>query len=223
MKTFCPKVVLHLCHLQSKREMKCRKKRPQSNFKQCSPQKREKESLLFVLPARFSYEWCTPLSQLKGKLWAAASSMGSGGCLLQLGSSSFRNDWQRWSCQPLPLDPESLLPASASTQVLNGSMWPQRWRLPSLPASFWADLKVCIPGLENPPYPKSRLKPAAAFQALPSHPAIHARTRTRTCSCTSFDTKKSLELLNCSPKHKANFTYSAFKLYLFVPSTRVLL
>lgn len=113
--------------------MKCRK-RPQSNFKKGYPHKREKESLSLVLPARVSYEWCTPLSQLKGKLWAAASSMGSGGCLLQLGSSSFRKDWQRWSCQPLPLDPESLLPASASTQTLKDSIWPRRWGLP-FPAS----------------------------------------------------------------------------------------
>ena len=164
-----------------------------------------------MFPARFSYEWCTPLSQLKGKWWAAASSMRSGGCLLQLGSSSFRKDQQQWSCQPLSLDPESLLPASASTQVLKGSIWPQKWGLLSLPASSWADLKVCIPGLENLPYPKSRLKPAAAFQALPSNLAIHARTYTRACSCTLFDTKKSLELLSCSPDNKANFTYSAFK------------
>lgn len=94
--------------------------------------------------------------------------------------------------------------------------------LPSLPTSFWADLKVCIPGLENLSYPKSRLKPAAVFQSLPSKPAIHAHSRARACSRTSFDTKKSLELFSCSPKHKANFTYSAFKLYLFVPSTYVL-
>lgn len=183
------------------------------------PQKRKNESLSFVLPAGFSYKWCTPLSQLKGKLWAAASSMGSGRCLLQLGSSSFSIDWQRWSCQPLPLDPESLLPASTSTQVLKGSIWPQRWGLPSLPASFWADLKVCIPGLENLPCPKSRLKPTAVFQALPSNPAIRTRAR----SCTSFATKKSLELLSCSPKHKDNFIYVDFKLYLFVPSTCVFL
>lgn len=191
------------------------KKMPQSNFKQSFQQKRKRKP--FVCAS--SKEWCTPLTQLKGKLWAAASSMGSGGCLLQLGSSSFRKDWHQWSCQPRPLDPEPLLPASASTQVLKGSIWPRRWGLPSLPASFWADLKVCIPGLENLPYPKSRLKPAAVFQALPSNPAIHARTHTRACSRTSFDTKTSLELLSCSPKHKANFTYSAFKLYLFVRST----
>ena len=35
----------------------------------------------FVLPAWFSYEWCTPLSQLKGKLWTAASSVGFGDAL----------------------------------------------------------------------------------------------------------------------------------------------
>lgn len=205
--------------------MKCRKRGHSQTSSKVPlppppPKKKENESLSFVLPAGFSYEWCTPLSQLKGKLWAAASSMGSAGCLLQLGSSSFCIDWQPWSCQPLPLDPESLLPASASTQVLKGSIWPRRWGPPSLPASFWADLKVCIPGLENLPYPKSRLKPAAAFQALPSNPAIHARTRTR--ARTSFDIKKSLELLSCIPKRKDNFIYSAFKLYLFVSSTPVL-
>lgn len=213
------KLFCNFCNLKREKKGDEMKKRGQIQTpSKVSPQKGEKESLWFVPPAWSSYDWCTPLSQLKGKLWTAASSMGSGGCLLQLGSSSFRKDWQRWSCQPRPLDPESLPPASASTQVLKGSIWPWRWGLPSLPASFWADLKVCIPGLENLPYPKSRLKPAAAFQALPSNPAIHTRTRTRThsltrthtCSRTSFDIKKSLELLSCSPKHKANFTYSAF-------------
>lgn len=180
--------------------------------------------------ARSSYEWCTPLSQLKGKLWTAASSIRSGGCLLQLGSSSFRKDWQRWSCQPLPLEPESLPPASASTQVLKGSIWPQRWGLPSLPASFWADLKVCIPGLENLPYPKSRLKPAAAFQALPSNPAIHTRTRARTYSLTQthahththahhLTSKSPWSCSATAPNIKPTLLTQLFQLYLFVPST----
>lgn len=70
--------------------------------------------------------------------------------------------------------------------------------LPSLPASFWADLKVCVPGLENLPYPKSRLKPTAAFQALPGNPAIDTHT------CTHFDIKKCLELFKCMHQHSPN-------------------
>ena len=76
--------------------------------------------------------------------------------------------------------------------------------LPSLPASFWADLKVCVPGLENLPYPKSRLKPTAAFQALPGNPAIDTHTHTHTHTCTHFDIKESLELLSCVHQHRPN-------------------
>lgn len=95
-----------------------------------------------------------------------------------------------WCCQPLPLDLE---PSSCSQPVsrqverchLTMEMGPS-----SLPASFWADLKVCVPGLENLPYPKSRLKPTAAFQAVPGNPARDTHT------CTHFDIKKCSELFS---------------------------
>lgn len=87
---------------------------------------------------------------------------------------------------PFPPDPEPLLPASPSADGLKGAIWPRRWGSPSLPASFWADLKVCVPGLENLPYPQSRLKPTAAIQVLPGNPAEDARTRcTRARALTS--------------------------------------
>lgn len=73
--------------------------------------------------------------------------------------------------------------------------------LPFLPAGFWADLKACVPGPENLPYPKSRLKPTAAFQVVPGDCATDTHTR------TNFNIKNCLELCASTEcTHESIFT-----------------
>ena len=120
----------------------------------------------------------------QGKVVDSCQFRGVWRCLVQLGSSTVK-DCRAGAASPLPLDPEPPSPSQPVSRQVERCHLTMEMGLPSLPASFWADLKVCVPGLENLPYPKSRLKPTAAFQALPGNPAIDTHTHTCTHTLTS--------------------------------------
>lgn len=138
----------------------------------------------------------------QGKVVDSCQFHGVWRCLVQLGSSSVKTAILVLPApSPGPWAPSPSQHVSRRVERFHLTM---EMGLPSLPASFWADLKVCIPELENLPYPKSRLKPTAAFQALPGNPAIDTHT------CTLFDIKKSLELFSRSPNMKTTLFTQPF-------------
>lgn len=122
-------------------------------------------------------------------------------CLVQLGSSTVK-DCRAGAANPFPwtLSP-FLQPARQQTG----------WKVPfnhgdGTPFSA-SKLLSRFEGVrpwtgKSFPYPKSRLKPTAAFQALPGNPAIDTHT------CPHFDIKKCLPLFSCmhQPSSNRNFT-----------------
>lgn len=120
----------------------------------------------------------------QGKVVDSCQFRGVWRCLLQLGSSPGK-DCRAGAASPLPLDLEPPSPSQSVSRRVERCHLTMEMGLPSLPASFWADLKVCVPGLENLPYPKSRLKPTAAFQALPGKTLQWTRTHAHTLTWRS--------------------------------------
>lgn len=145
----------------------------------------------------------------QGKVVDSCQFHGVWRCLMQLGSSSVKTAVLALPApSPGPWAPSPSQRVSRRVARFHLTM---EMGLPSLPASFWADLKVCIPGLENLPYPKSRLKPTAAFQALPGKPATD--THAHAHNLTS-------KVLGAVQLYEDNFTHSAYKLYHSIPSIR---